>query len=167
LGDGPPSFPQGSTCPAVLRNKFKSRKCFIYRTLTFFGGLFQNPSITLPVSYSLFRLRPKLILSYNPTLTTPVSLHKNGLGMFPVRSPLLRESLTCFLFLGVLRWFTSPGSLRCTYGFSTGFPEYSSGRVAPFGNLRVKTCSRFTVAYRSLPRPSSPLDAKAFTVCPS
>ena len=35
-------------------------------------------------------------------------------------------------------------------------------RVSPFGNLRVKGCLRLTEAYRSLPRPSSATDAKAF-----
>jgi hypothetical protein len=48
-----------------------------------------------------------------------------------------------------------------------GMTEYYLSRVAPFGYLRVKVCSRLTVAFRSLPRPSSPLDAKAFTVCSS
>ena len=33
--------------------------------------------------------------------------------------------------------------------------------VSPFGNLRIKGCSRLPEAYRSVPRPSSPLDAKA------
>ena len=42
-------------------------------------------------------------------------------GLFRVRSPLLAESLTCFLFLRVLRWFTSPGWLPPTYGFSRGY----------------------------------------------
>ena len=39
-------------------------------------------------------------------------------------------------------------------------------RVAPFGYLRVNACSRLSAAFRSLPRPSSPLSAKASTVCP-
>ena len=38
--------------------------------------------------------------------------------------------------------------------------------VAPFGNLRINACLRLPGAYRSLPRPSSPTDAKASTVCP-
>ena len=37
-----------------------------------------------------------------------------------------------------------------------------SSRVAPFGNLRVKGYLLLTVAYRSLSRPSSAPDAKAF-----
>ena len=38
--------------------------------------------------------------------------------------------------------------------------------VSPFGNLRVKGCSHLTAAYRSVPRPSSPVCAKASTNCP-
>ena len=37
-------------------------------------------------------------------------------------------------------------------------------RVSPFGNLRVKAYLQLTAAYRSLSRPSSALDAKAFTL---
>ena len=38
--------------------------------------------------------------------------------------------------------------------------------VAPFGNPRIKACSRLPKACRSVPRPSSPLGAKASTRCP-
>jgi len=37
-------------------------------------------------------------------------------------------------------------------------------RIAPFGNLRIDACLRLPVAYRSLPRPSSALGAKAFAL---
>ena len=39
-------------------------------------------------------------------------------------------------------------------------------RIAPFGNLRIKTCLQFPAAYRSLPRPSSAPNAKAFALRP-
>jgi hypothetical protein len=39
--------------------------------------------------------------------------------------------------------------------------------VAPFGDPGINGCSRLRPAYRSVPRPSSPLDAKASTRCPS
>ena len=38
-------------------------------------------------------------------------------------------------------------------------------RVAPFGHPGITVCVQLPQAYRSLPRPSSPLDAKASTVC--
>ncbi len=40
------------------------------------------------------------------------------------------------------------------------------GRVSPFGNPRIKARSQLPTAYRSVPRPSSPLGAKASTRCP-
>ncbi len=42
--------------------------------------------------------------------------------------------------------------------------RYDPNRVTPFGNLRVKACLQLTVAYRSLPRPSSSSRAKASTI---
>ena len=40
------------------------------------------------------------------------------------------------------------------------------GWVAPFGHPRINACSRLPVAFRSVPRPSSPPGAKASTECP-
>ena len=40
------------------------------------------------------------------------------------------------------------------------------GWVAPFGYPRIKACSRLPMAFRSVPRPSSPPGAKASTECP-
>ena len=47
-------------------------------------------------------------------------------------------------------------------------PRDGKGRrwVSPFGNPRIKACSRLPPAYRSVPRPSSPLSAKASTRYP-
>ena len=52
--------------------------------------------------------------------TTPREPKPSRFGLFRVRSPLLTESLICFLFLRVLRWFTSPGLLPPAYEFSGG-----------------------------------------------
>jgi hypothetical protein len=52
--------------------------------------------------------------------TTPREPKPSRFGLFRFRSPLLTESLICFLFLRVLRWFTSPGSLLPAYVFSRG-----------------------------------------------
>ena len=43
----------------------------------------------------------------------------------------------------------------------------SRHRVAPFGHLRIKGCLRLPAAFRSLPRPSSSLGAKASPIRPS
>jgi hypothetical protein len=39
-------------------------------------------------------------------------------------------------------------------------------RVTPFGDPRINACTRLPEAYRSVPRPSSALGAKASTVSP-
>ena len=39
--------------------------------------------------------------------------------------------------------------------------------VSPFGHSRIKDCSHLPVTFRRVPRPSSPLVAKASTRCPS
>jgi hypothetical protein len=41
----------------------------------------------------------------------------------------------------------------------------AAGRVSPFGHPEITARVQLPQAYRSLPRPSSPLDAKASTVC--
>ena len=63
--------------------------------------------------------------------TTPMDPKTHRFGLFRVRSPLLTKSLNCFLFLQVLRWFTSLSSLPKAYEFSSrilrfqhsGFPH--------------------------------------------
>jgi hypothetical protein len=135
LGHGRPGFPQGFSCPAVLRCKIKSQKSFAYRIVTFYDWPFQDHSTKFLVCHSLQRVRPPPISTCNTPTTTPVCLHSQGLGMFPVRSPLLGESLFCFLFLEVLRWFTSLGLPPHTYVFSVG----SSG-VNPTGLPHSDIC---------------------------
>src|SRR5262249_39938883 len=91
-------------------------------------------------------------------------MHIDGLG-YSLFARRYWGNRVCFLFLRVLRWFTSPGWLRQPM-YSDGAIQDYPGWVAPFGNPRVKACLRLTGAYRSLPRPSSPSCAKASTVRP-
>ena len=74
------------------------------------------------------------------------------------------RNLGWFLFLRVLRCFSSPGSLRKAM-YLPYVPWFFTMGVSPFGNLRIKAHLRLPVAYRSLSRPSSAPDAKAFTLC--
>ena len=93
---------------------------------------------------------------------------KDRFGLFPFRSPLLRECASvkhwhCFLFLRVLRCFTSPGS-RLIFLMSrprftrSGFPI----RKSP--DQRLLNTSPKLIAVT--PRPSSPPTPKASTICP-
>ena len=50
---------------------------------------------------------------------------------------------------------------------SVNDPRFFNVGVSPFGNLRVDAYFQLSAAYRRLSRPSSALDAKAFTLCSS
>jgi hypothetical protein len=61
--------------------------------------------------------------------------------------------------------FQFAGFASSSYGFTEG---YRFKRwVAPFGHPRINERSPLPWAFRSVPRPSSPLGAKASTRCPS
>ena len=139
-------------------------------------SLFAYGAVTLyRRSFQIVRLRNRFVTprrrcsSTKPGPTTPPlqrlqTWHGDGLGssLFARR---YWGNRVCFLFLRVLRWFTSPGWLRHPMD-SDGDLEDCPRGVAPFGDLRVEACLRLTEAFRSLPRPSSTPGAKAFTVCP-
>jgi hypothetical protein len=58
--------------------------------------------------------------------------------------------------------FQFPGLASRQVGIVRHDPDW----VAPFGNLRIYACVPLPEAYRSLPRPSSPVCAKASTIRP-
>ena len=92
--------------------------------------------------------------------TTPLRFKSQWFGLLPFRSPLLWEYS---LFLGVLRCFSSPGSLLYTIG-SCKDDRGSLCRVSPFGHPGIGARSQLPRAFRSVPRPSSALSAKASSV---
>ena len=105
---------------------------------------------------------PKTILlsSYNDVCSPNPRMHAFWVGLFRFRSPLLTKSIVFFLFLRLLRCFSSPGSLRIPMD-----SVYGDGgllrRVSPFRHLRVTGYLLLTAAFRSLSRLSSALSAKA------
>jgi hypothetical protein len=98
----------------------------------------------------------------SPFQTLPVP-NKHATGLVRVRSPLLAES-RLMSFPPATEMFQFTGFASCTYVFSTGYP---CGWVAPFGDPGINDRSHLPRAFRSVPRPSSPLSAKASTRCPS
>ena len=95
LGDGPPVFPLDFSCPVVLwipsaRFRFRLRGCYSV-----------SPSFPTVFNYKNRYIIGSVTLLY-------ITIQK--FGLFPVRSPLLRKSIVFFLFLRVLRCFSSPGS---------------------------------------------------------
>ena len=86
-----------------------------------------------------------------------------GLGWSPFARHYL-GSHYCFLFLRVLRCFSSPGWPLHPM-FSDAGNRSSTCWVVPFGNPRINEYLPLPAAYRSLSRPSSPSRAKASTMC--
>lgn len=72
----------------------------------------------------------------------------------------------CFLFLRVLRCFSSPGLPLDILCVQMPVPSHYGWWVSPFGNLRIKAYLQLPEAYRGSSRPSSAPSAKAFTVRP-
>ena len=123
---------------------------FAYGAFTLFGRPFQNVLLCIGIPYR------------SPTTPTRKRV---GLGCSAFARHYLRNHYY-FLFLGVLRCFTSPGVALKPYFIQTPVHRHYPARVAPFGNLRIKVCLPLPEAYRSLPRPSSPAGTKASIVCP-
>ena len=111
------------------RVPFRSPNVFVYGAFTLYGRPFQSRSTDLEISYSAQGLRSLNKRSHDPHTATLVGLHSAGLGSSAFARHYLRNHC-CFLFLRVLRCFSSPGSLTPAYIFSglwparagTGFP---------------------------------------------
>ncbi len=92
MGDGPPGFPQGSTCPAVLRNQTREPRSFRLRGLHPVSPAFPDRSATNSVYHSPPTLPCGHVRPCNTLHTTPAGLTCGRFGLFPLRSPLLGES---------------------------------------------------------------------------
>ena len=110
------------------------------------------------LSLSLAGFPKTILLSLRNTVCGPnPGMHAFRFGLFPRR---YLGNHCCFLFLRVLRCFSSPGSLYMA--MYSPYSDWSlSSRVSPFRNLRVNEYLLLTAAYRSLSRLSSALSAKA------
>ena len=120
---------------------------FEYATFTLCGRPFQ-------ARFSIFSHR--LYGSHNPG--------KNRFGLFPVRSPLLRESLTIYFpLLTKMFQFSRYPSIRLTA------EDFWSSKPERFLNSEIlgsKFVWQLPEAYRNLLRPSSATSPKASTIYP-
>ena len=87
---------------------------------------------------------------------------RSGLGSFHFARRYFGNRFF-FLFLRLLRCFSSPGS-PCMPMYSTCSDWSSSRRVSPFRYLRINGHLLLPAAFRSLSRLSSALSAKASTL---
>ena len=145
---GPPAFPPGFTCPAVLWiltiiSGFRVRGSHPLRLA------FPRHSANLPLHFCESQTPKNLRLSVWPT---PRSLATTcGISVDVFSSSYLDVSVQ-----------TVP---RVRLFYSTHADTVLPYRVPPFGNLRIIAYVQLTEAYRSLSRPSSAPDAKASSLC--
>ncbi len=106
------------------------------------------------------------VTRYGPPFQTLPVPKSTAAGLVRFRSPLLAESRLMSV-PPATEMFQFAGFASRTYEFSAGYPGSSPGWVAPFGDPGINDRSHLPRAFRSVPRPSSPLSAKASTRCPS
>ena len=150
MGGGPPSFPQGSSCPVVLRipDNLPSPSP---------TGLSPAPACLS----SAVRLKMSdLIPVHYPGPKSPSA----RFGLFPVRSPLLGKSMFLSLPPGT-SMFQFPGSPLHNLLIQLWISGHYPGWVSPFGYPWLIACFRLSMAFRRSLRPSSAPGAKAFTLC--
>ena len=142
--------PASRRIPRVLRYSGTGSlfPTFTYAAFTLSGCAFQRYSARLQDALC----RP----------TTPESM-LSGLGSSNFARRYFRNR-SFFLFLRVLRCFSSPGSL--VYTMNSCIRTWATPRwVSPFGYQGIYARLRLPLAFRSLPRPSSALGALASTLC--
>ena len=120
---------------------------FRYGAFTLSGRLSQNRSLNLS---------QWLVQSVTPACTHA------GLGSFHF-ARRYSGNRVFFLFLRLLRCFSSPGSPPYVMDWRMDDTS-SSYRVPPFRHLRIKDYLHLPAAFRSLSRLSSALSAKASTL---
>ena len=148
MGGGPPAFPQGSSCLVVLRIPL----CLLLLRVR--GSHPLRPAFPKPFCWS----RRIINAVHTPGCTHP------GLGSSAFARRYLRNRCF-FLFLRVLRCFSSPGSLPYVMDWRMD-DRGSLCRVSPFRHLRIMEYLLLPGAFRSLSRLSSALSAKASALRP-
>ena len=139
LPDGPGGFAQNSSCSALLRIPL----CLLLLRIRVCHPLWRQFPLSSPHVHST------TTRSYNPI----VALLPLWFGLFPVRSPLLGESFIYFLFLEVLRCFSSLG-WRLTVARQGRSPGLSHSEIS--GSMVICTYPELVAAYHVLHRLDEP-----------
>ena len=124
LGDGPPGFRRGCTCPVVLRKSAGAN---------WFSPTGLSPSLA---GFPVHSTNQSVCNSVLPLLQPPVPRRERGLGYFPLRSPLLGES-RLLSFPPVTKMFQFTGFPLPVLYIQYGSNGLSDHRVSPFGDFRI------------------------------
>ena len=163
---GPRGFRPGFPCPAVLRNS--SRKAARFRLRDCYPLWFDVPVDSTNARLCNFPTRRQTDQDepYNPCTTTTAVYHIAQVWAESLFARHYSGSRGFFPFLRVLRCFSSPACLFPPYLFRREYARITTRRFPHSEILGSTDGQLLPEAYRSRPRPSSALGAKASTVCP-
>ena len=152
-------IPTGFHVPRSTRVRLPERQhIFVYKAFTSYGGAFQPASTNMLLCNSPRRMQSSPKPTHDPSQATSADLTLDWFRLFPVRSPLLRESLLLYFPRATEMVHFAPFAPPTLF-YSDGGDMTSSCRVASFGHLRIIARLQLPEAFRSLSRPSSPPDA--------
>ena len=138
----------------------------MYRGFTFCATTSQSVSTSLIIFDSLTGQQPGRSGPTTPYVQRLSAITHIRFGLFRVRSPLLTESRLFSFPVGteMFHFPTFPPTTLCVQaevaGHDSGISRFPYSDI-----LGSKLVYQLPEAYRSLPRPSSALGAKASTVC--
>src|SRR3954470_23015300 len=104
-----------------------------------------------------------MINSYNPHSETAAAYLADLVWAVPVSLATTQGIISFPPATEMFQFAGLPPHGLCIQPWVTG---HDPSRVSPFGRSRINACSQLPGTYRSLPRPSSALGAKASTSCP-
>ena len=148
----------------LLGTTHTPRNSFVYGGHTLYAAPLTKASTTITRPRCRAG-RPHQCIPQPPTCNPCRVSHRPGLATSAFARHYSRNHY-CFLFLRVLRCFTSPRSLHTTYTFSGGYRDMTPGGFPHSDILGSQVGCHLPEAYRRLPRPSSAPRAQAFTVRP-
>src|SRR5215471_13057856 len=122
LGGGPPRFTRNSTGSVLLGNTSGSHSDFAYGGVTLYAETFQVSSAIQMISYSLPDQQLRLVGPSTPVTQRLLAITRNRFGLFPFRSPLLRESRLLSLPAGteMFHFPALPPPALCVQAGATG-----------------------------------------------
>ncbi len=134
---GPPDSYGISRAPYYSGTPLGDRSAFAYRAVTFCGRLFHERSASCRFCNSVMRPPPHPVGPTTPAQKRRWAITLCGFRLFPVRSPLLRESRLLSLprLTEMFQFGRFPPQALCIQTWVTG---HDPGRVSPFGHLRIK-----------------------------
>src|ERR1700746_2422758 len=137
LGGGPPGFTRDFSGPVLLGIPPGSRLSFAYGGVTLCADAFQTSSATRTISYFLPDQQLWLGGPSTPITQRLLAMTRDRFGLFPFRSPLLRESRLLSLPVGteMFHFPTLPPPALCVQAGATG---HYTRQVSPFENPRIE-----------------------------